>query len=237
MMKIEVWSDYVCPFCYIGKRRLEAALEQFPHRDQVEVVFKSFELDPDCKTDYSVSIHEHLAEKYGISVEQAKEMNENVIRQAKEAGLDYNFDTLSPENTFDAHRLAKFAEARGKGHEMTERLLKAYFIESKRIADHETLIRLAEEVGLSQEQTEKMLAGDEYGDEVRADEKEAAQIGVRGVPFFVINRKYAISGAQPVEVFLNAFQKAWEEEDQPSFIEMSGNEDQGGNCGPDGCKI
>lgn len=211
-MKIEVWSDFVCPFCYIGKRRLEIALDEFQHKDKVEVTFKSFELDPTVQTDSTISIHESLAQKYGMSVEKAKEMNQGVIDQAKEVGLDYNFDEMSPTNTFDAHRLAKFAETKGKLAEMTERLLHAHFVESKQVSEHDTLIDLAGEVGLDKEEVKSVLSSNQFEKEVRAEETEAQTIGVRGVPFFVINRKYAISGAQPKEVFADALQKVWEEE-------------------------
>lgn len=210
-MKIEVWSDFVCPFCYIGKRKLELALQDFPHKDQVEVIYKSFELDPYVKTDYSVSIHESLAKKYGMSIEQAKEMNQGVAEQARLVGLNYNFDSMTPTNTFDAHRVAKFAATKGKLAEMTERLLKAYFVESKQIAEHDVLLELAEEVGLERVEVEQVLTSEQFTTEVRMDEAEAQQIGVRGVPFFVLNRKYAISGAQPQEVFQKALQQAWKD--------------------------
>jgi predicted DsbA family dithiol-disulfide isomerase len=211
MMKIEIWSDVMCPFCYIGKRRFEAALQQFPNKDDIEVVYRSFELDPNAKRDVNQDVHDMLASKYGMSREEAKAKNDEVTGQAKELGLTYNFDNMIVTNTFDSHRLMHFAASYGKMQEMTERLFKAYFTDSKHIGDHETLAALAAEVGLDKDEAAKMLAGDEYTKEVRDDEHEGGQLGIRGVPFFVINRKYAISGAQPVEVFLDALQKAWDE--------------------------
>jgi predicted DsbA family dithiol-disulfide isomerase len=237
-MKIEVWSDFVCPFCYIGKRRLEKALEEFPYRDQVEVVFKSFELDPYASRNTNLTIHELLAKKYGTSIEQAKRMNEGVAEQAASVGLDFEFDTMIPTNTLDAHRMAKFAESKGKGAELTERLLKAYFTDSKHIGDHETLTELAIEAGLNRQEVESILTGNDYEEAVRADEAEAREIGVQGVPFFVLNRKYAISGAQPTEVFVGALQKVWEEENAKTTLQpISTVDGQGAVCTDDGCEV
>ena len=212
-MKIEVWSDFVCPFCYVGKRRLEQALEQFPNRDQVEVEFKSFELDPNAKPYSGQSIHELLASKYGTSVAQAKQMNENVGQQATDVGLNYNFDEMKHTNTFDAHRLAKYAATVGKEKEMTEILLRSYFEEGKLISDHEVLAELAESVGIDRQAALNVLKDEkQYANDVRIDESIAQQIGVTGVPFFVINQKYSISGAQPTSTFLGALQQVWQEE-------------------------
>jgi predicted DsbA family dithiol-disulfide isomerase len=235
-MKIEVWSDFVCPFCYIGKRRLEKALEQFPQRDKVEVVFRSFELDPNAKKQYDMTIHEIIAQKYGISVEEAKRVNADIGRQAESVGLTFRFDTMKPTNTFDAHRLAKYAEEQGKLREMTERLFQAYFTDSKLISDHDVLIELAAEVGLDRDEVKQVLESDRYTDEVREDEAEAARLGVRGVPFFVLNRKYAISGAQPTEVFMQALEKVWEEENANSPLQSLATE-AGGQCADGSCKI
>lgn len=212
-MKIEIWSDFVCPFCYIGKRRLEQALEQFPHQDEIKVEYRSYELDPNSPKKIDMSIHEALAKKYNVSVKEAKKMNEDIGAQAKTVGLMYNFDEMKPTNTLDAHRLVKFAATHEKDKEMTEKLLHAYFIEGKDISDLDTLVKLAEGVGLSRPEVSCMLKDDKaYINEVRADEEMAKQIEVRGVPFFVFNRKYALSGAQPVEAFLEVLQKVWSEE-------------------------
>ena len=210
-MKIEVWSDYVCPFCYIGKRRLEEAIESTGLGDKVEVVFKAYELDPNSPKTSDKTMTEVLAEKYNTSVEEAKNMTGNVVEQAKTVGLAYNFENLRPANTFDAHRLAKLAEQEGLGAEMAEKLLEAYFVEAQQIGTHDILLKVAEEVGVSGERVEQVLASEEFADDVKRDIEEARQIGVQGVPFFVIDRKYAISGAQPAETFASALQKALEE--------------------------
>jgi len=211
-MKIEVWSDYLCPFCYIGKRKFENALVQFPHRDSVEVVFRSFELGPDAPRDPGISMDQILTSKYGMSLEQAKAANDNVASQAQTVGLTYHFDTMIPTNSFDAHRLTHYAAAQGKANEMQERLFQAYFTDSLHIGDRETLAQLGAETGLDRNEVSAMLASDQYAQDVRADEQEGSQLGIKGVPFFVINRKYAVSGAQPSEVFLEALQKAWSED-------------------------
>ncbi|MCZ8511855.1 DsbA family oxidoreductase [Paenibacillus filicis] len=225
-MKVEVWSDFACPFCYIGKRRLEEALEQFPDQEKVEVVYRSFELDPNAPRSVDHDVHEMLASKYGMNRSQAIAMNENVTKQAQTVGLDYHLDTLVLTNTFDAHRLAHYAADNGKMKEMTERLLKAYFTDSKHLGDPAVLSELAAETGLDPAEAAKVLAGDAYAEEVRSDEAEAARLGVRGVPFFVINRKYAVSGAQPTEVFLQALQKAWDEDHPLTVL----NEPAGGDA-------
>jgi predicted DsbA family dithiol-disulfide isomerase len=210
-VKIEVWSDFGCPFCYIGKRRLERALESFSHRDEIELVYRSFELDPGAPKDTESSIHELLAVKYGLSLEQAKESNRNVAQQAQTEGLTYNFDTIIPTNTFDAHRLAHYAGEQGKAKEMTERLFQAYFTDSLHIGDRDTLVRLAEEVGLDGAAVREVLEQNTYADAVREDENEARRLGIRGVPFFVLHGKYAVSGAQPLEIFQGALLRAWED--------------------------
>ncbi|MGD6955953.1 DsbA family oxidoreductase [Rossellomorea aquimaris] len=234
-MKIEIWSDYVCPFCYIGKRHLEEALQQFPERDQVEVAFKSFELDPDAPVDTDMSIQEILSKKYGTSLEQAKNMTDSMTKQAATVGLDFRFDSSIPTNTFDAHRLTKYAKTKGKETELTESLLQAHFTLSKHIGDKETLVGLAEQAGLDAEESQAVLEGQEFTREVRADEEEARQIGVQGVPFFVINRKYAISGAQPSDVVLSSIQKVWEEENQPALLQPLGTD--GKSCDENGCDV
>ncbi|MBA2876318.1 DsbA family oxidoreductase [Thermaerobacillus caldiproteolyticus] len=236
-MKIEVWSDFVCPFCYIGKRRLEKALEQFPQKDQVEVVFRSFELDTNAKKSYDMTIHEIIAKKYGITIEQAKKANEDIARQAEAVGLTFRFESMLPTNTFDAHRLAKYADEHGKLLEMAERLLKAYFTDSKHISDHAVLAELASEIGLDREEVKHVLESNRYSEEVRKDEEEAAQLGIRGVPFFVINRKYAISGAQPTEIFLQALEKVWEEENSATLLEGLTPEDDDNQCANGNCRI
>ncbi|TKI57217.1 DsbA family oxidoreductase [Brevibacillus antibioticus] len=241
-MKIEIWSDFACPFCYIGKRRLEGALSQFPHKDQVEVVYRSFQLDPQMERDTDMDMHEVLAAKYSIPLEQAKGMNDQVTQMAKGVGLDYHFDTMIPTNTFDAHRLTHFAHAHGKMKELKERLLKAYFTESLHLGDHEVLAQLASEVGLDKEATLTMLAGNEYREQVQEDKQRGNDLGVTGVPFFVINNKYAVSGAQPGEVFLGALNQVWEEESAAPALKFVQNDEKkdeqsGDNCTDGSCKI
>jgi predicted DsbA family dithiol-disulfide isomerase len=238
-MKIQVWSDFVCPFCYIGKRRLEQALSQFPHKDQVEVEFKSFELDPNSPVNIDKSIHEILAAKYGMSIEQAKKTNEGMAEQAATLGLNYHFDNMKPTNTFDAHRLAKFANTQGKEAEITEKLLYAYFTESKHIGDVETLADIAETVGIDRHEALNVLSDKKlFANEVRIDEGLAQQYRITGVPFFVINQKYVISGAQPLETFTGALQKVWQEETaSPNFQDLSNNNVGDNSCSDGSCSI
>ncbi|HEY9578091.1 MAG TPA: DsbA family oxidoreductase [Pseudobacillus sp.] len=237
-MEISIWSDFVCPFCYIGKRRLEEALDKFPYKEQVTVHFKSFELAPDAPKESSKTIHEVLAAKYGMSIEQAKAANTNVAEQAKTVGLTFNFENMKPTNTLDAHRLAKFAAEKGKEAEMTERLLKAYFTDSLLISDIHILMEIAEAVGLDKEETLSFLKESRFTEEVRADEEEARRLGVQGVPFFVFNDKYAVSGAQPVEAFTAALQKVWEEESEsPALQKLSEGIEKGTICTEESCDI
>lgn len=238
-MKIEVWSDFACPFCYIGKRRLEEALAQFPHKDQVEVDFKSFELDPNSPKNIEMSIHEVLAAKYRMSLDQAKKTNEGMAQQAATLGLTYNFDTMIPTNTFDAHRLTKFAKDHGKEAEVTEALLYAYFTESKHIGDLETLADIAEGSGLNRNEALNVLLDEtSYANDVRVDEALAQQFQITGVPFFIINQKYSISGAQPTETFVNALQRIWDEESaSPVLEDLSPDGASDASCTDDGCVI
>lgn len=238
-MKIEVWSDFVCPFCYIGKRRLEMALDQFPNKDQVDIEYKSFELDPSASKYSGKSIYTALAAKFGTSEEQVKEMNKGLIAQAADIGLTYNYDDMKPTNTFDGHRLAKYAKTLGKEKDITEKLLHAYFTESKNIGDFDTLADIAEAAGLERNETLKVLNDETaFADEVRQDEAFAQQVGVTGVPFFVINEKYAITGAQPLEAFKGALDKVWEEEKpKPTFQNISFGDSSGMVCTDDSCVI
>ncbi|WP_026883969.1 DsbA family oxidoreductase [Clostridium akagii] len=211
-MKIEVWFDFVCPFCYMGKRKLEIALEKFEHRDEVELVFRSFELDPSSEKKFDENINEIIAKKYGISVEQAKASNNQITAEAQSIGLNYNFDNIMPTNSFDAHRLAQYAKTEGKMNELSERILKAYFVDSLNISDHKVLASLAGEVGINSLKALSILESDQYGEEVRKDEEIASKLRISGVPYFVINNKYTVSGAQSSEIFLETLEKAREEE-------------------------
>ncbi|WP_277613933.1 DsbA family oxidoreductase [Neobacillus muris] len=213
----------------MGKRRLEDAIKQVDY--PIEVTYRCFELDPASGTDIKENIYESLAKKFGMSIAQAKANTQHMVQMAKEAGLNYQMDTLILTNTFDAHRLTMFAKKHGLMKEMAERILRAHFIESKHIGHHETLAELAAEVGLNKEAVEKMLASDEMADEVRADERTAQQYRITGVPFFLINKKYALTGAQPTEVFVQALRKVISEE----IVVL--NNDDGMSCDENGCEI
>lgn len=223
-MKIEIWSDYTCPFCYIGKRNLESALEIFTGKDQVELEFKSYQLDPNAEKYAGQDFYEDMAKKFG-SVEQAKQMTEGITEQAKAVGLEFNFDTMKPTNTFEAHRLNKLAQQHGKDKLLAERLLKANFTDSEDVGNIETLALLAEEVGLDKTEALEVLQDETaYRDAVLTDISEAQEFGITGVPFFIINRKYAISGAQPKETFMQALEKVQaEEQPKPVFEDLSGD--------------
>ena len=237
-MKIEIWSDFVCPFCYIGKRRLELALDEFEHRDHVKIEFKSYELDPNAEANPHQNIHEYLASRKGMPLENAKQLNENLRKQAKAVGLTYNFDTMQHTNTFDAHRVAKYAETKKLGKELTERLLQAYFTDSELISDHETLKRLAIEIGLDGKEVEKLLDTKRFSNRVREDEELARQIGVQGVPFFVFNEKYAVSGAQSQDVFAQVLEKIWEEESKnPTLRSSNTSESKTSYCTGEDCDL
>jgi predicted DsbA family dithiol-disulfide isomerase len=207
-MTIDVWSDIACPYCYIGKHHLEAALQQFPHNNQVQIIWHSFELDPGAPTDSKENLYEMIARKYGVSIEQAKTMTQRTAASGAAAGLTIHFDMVAPSNTHDAHRLLHLAATEGKQSEMKERLFQAYFTEGKHIGRKETLRSLALEVGID---AVSMLDTGAFSADVKKDEQEAANIGIRGVPFFVFDNKYAVSGAQPVDVFGQVLQKVWEE--------------------------
>ncbi|MGA3600704.1 DsbA family oxidoreductase [Lysinibacillus agricola] len=235
-MKIEIWSDYVCPFCYIGKKQLEQAIQDTGFAGQVELVYKSYQLDPTTPEDTNLSTYEYLANKYGMTLEKAKEMAQGVAARAKEVGLDYNFDKLMEENTLKAHRLVKWAEQQGDVTALVEALLRNYFIEAKRIGQDDVLIDIAEQVGLNREEVTKVLSSDDFKTEVETDIQEGLHLGVRGVPFFVLNRKYGISGAQPQAVFEETLRKVAEEEGLQSGLKVAGSED-GGVCTDDSCKF
>jgi len=210
-LTLEVWSDVVCPFCYIGKRELESALARFPHRDQVRVVWKSFELDPNAPDRAPHDTYGMLMERYRISRDEAKSRVSGVTQRAASLGLSYDFEKVIVGSSLQAHRLLQYAKSIGKGDAMKERLFRAYFTEGKHLADKTALLALAAEVGLKTDDARKALEGDVWLKEVRSDEQEARQIGVSGVPFFAFNRRFAVSGAQSSAVFLQALEKAWAE--------------------------
>jgi predicted DsbA family dithiol-disulfide isomerase len=206
-MKIEIWSDIICPWCYIGKRRVEAALAQVEDRSHIQVIWRSFELDPNAPRQHPGTLNEMLSRKYQVSLQQADEMNARVTAQAKAVGLAYQLSHARPGNTFDAHRLLHFAADKQRGDQAIETLMHAYFSESLAVGDRAALAKLAPQFGIAESDVLKMLVSDQYSDSVRADELRAANFGITGVPFFVIDEKSGISGAQPVEVFLEALQQ------------------------------
>lgn len=233
-MKIEIWSDIMCPFCYIGKRRLESALEGFEFSDQVQIEWKSFLLNPDMVTDPTKSTLEYLSETKGWSMAQTKQVSQQVVEMAAGEGLVYNMDKTVVANAKNAHRLLQLAKTLGKGGEMKERLLKAYFTEGANIDDQNTLTGLAKEVGLSETRVKECLGSNEFADKVDRDIYESRQIGVRGVPFFVLDRKYGISGAQPKEVFEQTIRKAWEDYVKSNPVLQVAEDQEGSSCDVEG---
>lgn len=230
-MKIQIWSDIVCPFCYIGKRKLELALAQFPAKEEVEIEWKSFQLDPEMDNREGLSVHAYLGKRKGGTTADGKRMNDQMSAIAKEVGLEYDFDNAIINNTRSAHRLLHFAKTKGLQNEMKERLFRAYYTEGKDVADHQTLSELAAELGLDADEVKSVLNEGRFEAEVRSDQQVAYQLGVQGVPFFVFNNKYAVSGAQSPEVFSQVLEKVWEEE-RPSLIVEggAGSCDINGNC-------
>ncbi|MVO10864.1 thioredoxin domain-containing protein [Flavobacterium sp. TP390] len=233
-MKIQIWSDIMCPFCYIGKRRIESALANFPYKDSVSIEWKSFQLDPNFKASEDDNVVNHLAKKYRKDIAWAEEMTANVTQTAKSAGLDFNFDKAIMANSFNAHRLLHLAKKYNLGDALKEQLLKAYFTDGKNVNDLDTLSELGEAVGLSKDAIENVLHSDAFSEAVEKDIDMAQQIGIQGVPFFVFDNKYAISGAQAEETFLQALEKTWEEGNfEKEFILDTNSKDA--SCGTDGC--
>ncbi|WP_141308977.1 DsbA family oxidoreductase [Streptomyces spinoverrucosus] len=234
-MRVEIWSDIACPWCYVGKARFEKALAAFPQRDQVEVVHRSFELDPGRAKDDVQPVLTMLAKKYGMSEAQAQAGEDNLGAQAATEGLQYRTRGRDHGSTFDMHRLLHLAKEHGRQDELVQRLYRANFAEERSLFnDDERLVEIAVGAGLDEAEVRKVLADPQaYADEVRADEREAAQLGATGVPFFVLDRKYGVSGAQPAEVFERALTQAWGERSPLTLVEDGGAE----ACGPDGCAV
>jgi predicted DsbA family dithiol-disulfide isomerase len=206
-MQIEIWSDVICPWCYIGKRRFETALAQSRNRDRINVIWRSFELDPNAPRQQSGTVRELLSHKYNVSLQEAGEMIARVTTIARGAGLEYRLETAQRGNTFDAHRLIQFAAEKQAGDQAIESIMHAYFTEALPVGDHAALAKLAPKFGISESEALFVLEGDKYSDAVIADESRAAGFGIHGVPFFVFDEKSGISGAQPVEVFAEALQR------------------------------
>lgn len=242
-MKVEIWSDVVCPWCYIGKRRFEAALAAFEHAGDVEVEWHSFELDPTTESalvaEQGVGHADLIAEKYGMPREQAEAAITSMTASAAAEGLEFHLEDSVRANTFDAHRVLHLAAARGLQGAVKERLMRAYFTDGRPVGDRATLVALAAEAGLDRAEVERVLAEGTYAEQVRADETEARGLGINGVPFFVVDRRYGVSGAQPADQLLAVLERAWSER---APLTMAGAPVQGGHgadeaCGPDGCAV
>jgi predicted DsbA family dithiol-disulfide isomerase len=209
-MKIEIWSDVACPFCYIGKRRLEEALSQFEHKNEVEIEWKSYLLNPEQKSNTGQSLYEYLSEAKGWTMEYTMQVNQQVVEMAEEVGLHYNMDKAVVANTSEAHRLIQHAKSLGKGDAMEEALFKAYFVDGRNLANQEELSQIAADCGIDEASAKTALNNLDYAEAVQRDIYEGVQIGVRGVPFFVFDNKYGISGAQPLEVFTRTLEQTYQ---------------------------
>jgi predicted DsbA family dithiol-disulfide isomerase len=236
-LKVEIWSDVVCPWCYIGKRRFESALARFAHADAVEVTWRSFELDPSAPALREGDPADRLAAKYGMSRQQAVANQTRLTAMAASESLDFHFETARSGNTFNAHRLIHLAERHGVQDAAKERLMRAYFTEAEPIGDLETLVRLAGTVGISEAEAREVLTSDAYAEDVRADEREAAELGINGVPFFVIDRRYGVSGAQPPDVLLQAMQQAWADAHPARALTPVGGAVGDTTCTDESCSI
>lgn len=242
-MRIEIWSDIACPWCYIGKRRFEDALDGFAHKDDVDVRWRSFQLDPNLPDHFDGTESDYLSQMKGMPVAQVRQMFDHVTQQAAEVGLNYDFDSIVVANSFTAHRFLHFAETHGLMPDAKEALLSGHFEKGRDIGDIDYLAEVGREIGLDPDEVRRVLAADEYANEVRADISEARSLGAGGVPFFVIDRKYGISGAQPAEVFSQALETAWDEGQKltvlagtPQAADDSAEDfSEGAVCGPDGC--
>ncbi len=230
-MRVEIWSDVVCPWCYIGKRHFESALERFEHADEVEVVWRAFELDPGAPVERDGAYIDRLSAKYRIPVEEAEAMVERMTRVGDDAGVDMRFDRARPGNTFDAHRVLHLARERGVQDAVKERLLAATFTEGRPTGRHDTLVEVAVEAGLDEDEVRAVLAGDRYADEVRGDEALARSFGISAVPFFVLDRKYAVPGAQHPDTLLDVLRQVWAES-HPQLVPAPGLVAAGTGRGP-----
>ena len=232
-MKIEIWSDVACPWCFIGKRRFEAALAAFPHRESVDVVWRSYQLDPTLPEHYDGTELQYLSSRKGMPAGQVSQMFDHVAAQAKGEGLDYHFDKVVVANSFTAHRLLHLAAAHGQQDAAKERLLSDHFEHGKDIGSRGYLSALAGDLGLPADEVEQLFTTDKYSNEVRLDFQEARALGISGVPFFVIDRKFGLSGAQPTETFTAALNQAWQDANPLVLVNSSEAE----ACGPDGCTV
>lgn len=231
-MKVEIWSDVKCPWCYVGKRRFEKALADFPHRDDVEVTWKSYQLDPGLPEHYDGTEEQYLSERKGIAPEQLRQMWQHLSQQAEGEGLAFDFDRIVVGNSFTAHRFLHLAKASGRGDAAKEAVLSAHFEQGLDTSDVDVLTSLGTGIGLDEAEIRDTVAGDRFAGDVHRDIQEARTLGVQGVPFFVVDRKYGISGAQPVEVFRQALDTAWRQANP--LVSLAPSAD-GPACGPEGC--
>ncbi len=234
MIKIELWSDFGCPFCYIGKTRFENALNRFPHKEFVEVIYKAYQLSPNAPKVMVGSPAEAFSRSHKMTVAQAKERFNMFIDNAKTVGLDYNYDTIQMTNTFDAHRVAKLANTKGLEPEITARFMKAYFTEGLNIADIEVLVKLSVETGLDETEVREVLNGKKFADEVKSQIDESRSVGVQGVPFFLLDRKYGVSGAQEEDYFYQVLEYLWNEHKELQTIDGA---ESGHVCNDESCDI
>lgn len=236
-MQVDVWSDVVCPWCFVGLANLETAIGAFEHGEAVTVALHSFQLEPDAPPHDPRPYEQILAEKYGQPVAQIREMQQRLVDLGAERGIDFRFDRLQRANTFDAHRLLHLAAERGLAMDLKQRLGRAYFTEGELISDHAVLRRLAVETGLDESEVDEVLADDGHADDVRDDLAAAGRIGVTGVPFFVVDGRLGVSGAQPAEILTSVLERAWSER-RPEIVTVAGDpEGEGDACGPDGCEV
>lgn len=235
-MKVEIFSDVACHWCYISKRRFEAALAGFEHRDQVEITWGSYQLDPSAPRTTETALNELVADKTGMSLSDVAAASEQVSALAAKEGLEFHMEKVRYGNTFDAHRLLQFAATHNLQEEVEERLFKAYFTEGAALGDTGTLVKLVSEVGLEESEIQAILASDKYADKVRADIRRASHLGIQAVPFYVIDEKYGISGAQPVEVLQEKLEQAWTES-HPLITVSGGSQNNAGFCEGDSCAI
>lgn len=232
-MRVDVWSDVVCPWCAIGVANLEVALAELSHGDEVEVVLRSFQLDPRARTQSPEEHLSALARKYGTTPEEMRARQQHLVAMGAERGIEFRFDRAVSGNTFDAHRLLHLARERGVQRELEQRLWRAYFTDGDPIGEHDTLRKAAADVGLEPGEVDEVLAGDAHADAVRADIAEARELDVTGVPFFLVDGRFALGGAQPPELLGKVLDRAWAES-RPPVERLDGSAEA---CGPDGCEI
>lgn len=232
-MKVDIWSDIMCPFCYIGKRKFEQALEQFPHKDKIEVSWHSFQLNPDLESQPDKDVYDYVAALKGQTREWSVGVHQQLVDSARAVGLDYHFEKAKIVNSFDAHRLIQLAKTKGLGDAAEERLFKAYFTEGANVADKEVLIGLGKEIGLPEAETTEALHSDAFTTQVGEDINRAQALGIRGVPFFVLNNRYGVSGAQESALFLQSLEKAyteWQQDQSAALVDIA----DGATCTPGG---